>query len=186
MKKILVVLFFGLISITANSSVMYAENSIGPAAFDDLTIYGSTIRNIMAVEHFNYSAKDELDIKDIHTRAIKDFQNRFNHVNNAVWYSLNNGFVSYFLLDGYGERVFYDKKGHWQFSLLLYGEGKLPRDVRASVKSVYFDLAITQVEEVQTPNGFVYIVNLEDKSSIKVLKVNRDGEMFTLLDLVKE
>ena len=76
----------------------------------------------------------------------------FADANNAMWFSDNNGFVSYFVKDGYGDRVFYDKKGHWQYSLIFYGEDKLPRDVRAAIKSTYFDMSITLVEEVQTPS----------------------------------
>ncbi len=90
-------------------------------------------------------------------KAIKDFQTRFADANNAKWFSDENGFVSYFVKDGYGNRVFYDKKGHWQYSLIFYGEDKLPRDVRAAVKSTYFDLSITLVEEVQTTERQSYI-----------------------------
>lgn len=186
MKKICFLLFLGFISINAKSNFVYGKISVNPGAFDDVILFGTTTRDINAVQSFNYADHSVLDVKDIHPRAIVDFRIRFNQVNDAVWYSVNNGYVSYFLLNGYGERVFYDKKGRWEFSLLLYGEDKLNREVRASVKSVYFDMAITQVEEVQTLAGLVYIVNLEDKSTIKILKVTREGEIHVLLDLVKE
>jgi hypothetical protein len=39
---------------------------------------------------------------------------------------------------------------------------------------------------VQTSDGTVYIVNLEGKSNIKVLKVTGEGEMDILMDLTKE
>jgi hypothetical protein len=45
---------------------------------------------------------------------------------------------------------------------------------------------ITLVEEVQAPNGKVYIVHLEDKSNIKILKVNDEGEMEIMQDLTKQ
>ena len=44
-------------------------------------------------------------------------------------------------------------------------------------------MAITQVEEVQTSYGVTYIVNLEDKSNIEILKVNDLGEIDILLVL---
>ena len=93
------------------------------------------------------------DAKNINTKALKDFGDRFNSPNDAKWFSDANGFVSYFVKDGYGDRAFYDKKGHWQYSLIFYGEDKLPRDIRAIVKSTYFDMNITLVEEVQTNQG---------------------------------
>jgi hypothetical protein len=48
------------------------------------------------------------------------------------------------------------------------------------------DFAITLVEEVQTNYGHVYVVNLEDKSNIRVLKVNDLGEIDILLEIIKE
>ena len=67
--------------------------------------------------------------KEVNFRALRDFQSRFNEVPNASWFSDDNGFVSYFVRDGFGNRVFYDKRGHWQVSLIFYGEDKLPSDI---------------------------------------------------------
>ena len=102
-----------------------------------------------------------------------------------MWFSDQNGFMSYFIKNGYGNRVFYDRKGHWQFSLILYAEDQLPVDLRASVKARYFDLAITLIEEVQTNDGMVYIVHLEDKSNIKILRLSKDAEMEILQEMTK-
>ena len=125
-------------------------------------------------------------LMDTNSRALRDFQLRFNKAENARWFSDKDGFVSYFMQNGYGNRAYYDKKGRWQFSLLLYGEDKLPRDIRASVKSTYFDLSVTTVEEVQSIYGMAYVVHLENTSNLKVLRVNSFGEMEILLDLDKE
>ncbi len=37
------------------------------------------------------------DAKNINAKAIKDFQTRFSGANNAMWFSDDNGFVSYFV-----------------------------------------------------------------------------------------
>ena len=62
-------------------------------------------------------------------------------------------------------------------SLILYGEDGLLRDIRAQIKSTYFDFAITLVEEVQTTDGIEYVVYLKDKSTIRILKVDMDGDI---------
>ena len=123
--------------------------------------------------------------KDFNSKAIRDFRNRFQKVENAQWFSGQNGFMSYFIKNGYGNRVFYNRKGHWQFSLILYAEDQLPADLRAAVKSRYFDLDITLIEEVQTNDGMVYIVHLEDKSNIKIITLSKDAEMEILQELTK-
>jgi hypothetical protein len=185
MKKILLALSFGFASIVALSNCSYAQNSAQPVAFNDSKAFKLSVRDMAALESFSTMGTYVPDEKKISTKAMKDFQTRFADANNAMWFSDNNGFVSYFVKDGYGDRVFYDKKGHWEYSLIFFGEDKLPRDVRAAIKSTYFDMSITLVEEVQTIDAKVYIVHLEDKSNIKILKVNEMGEYEILQDLTK-
>jgi hypothetical protein len=186
MKKILIALSFGFTSIMALSNYVHAQNSVKPIAFNDAVSLKSSVRNMAALESPAFMGSYVPDTKNINAKAIKDFQGRFNNASNTMWFSDRNGYVSYFVQNGYGDRAFYDKKGNWQYSLIFYGEDKLPRNIRADVKSVYFDLAITLVEEVQTADGMVFIVHLEDKSNIKILKVNKDGEMEIMQELIKE
>jgi hypothetical protein len=185
MKKILFALSIGFISV-AIGNCAYAQNAAQPVAFNDAKHFKSSVRNMAALESPAYMGTYIPDVKNINAKAIKDFNGRFADANNAMWFTDRNGFTTYFIKDGYGDRVFYDKKGHWEYSLIFYGEDKLPRDVRTAVKSTYFDMAITLVEEVQTTEAKVYIVHLEDKSAIKILKVNDQGEYEILQDLSKE
>jgi hypothetical protein len=186
MKKILLALSFGFTSLAALCNSSYAQNSAQPVAFNDTKAFKLSVRDMAALESLSTIGTYVADEKKINSKAIKDFQTRFADANNAMWFSDANGFVSYFVKDGYGDRVFYDKKGHWQYSLIFFGEDKLPRDVRAAIKSTYFDMSITLVEEVQTTDAKVYIVHLEDKSNIKILKANDQGEYEILQDLSKE
>jgi hypothetical protein len=150
------------------------------------TFAKSSISNVTAPENPAFRSIHIPDEKDIHVRALKDFQVRFNNASNVRWFSDSKGFISYFNKDGFNNRAVYDKNGRWQYSLIFYAEDKLPSNVRAAVKSVYFDLTITIVEEVQTTAGMVYIVYMEDKSNIKILKVNKEGDMEIMNEAVKE
>src|SRR5450631_1278603 len=177
MKKIVLALALGFTSVAGFSHGAQAQNSAGRVSFVSVKTQKSSIgrltsfKNVVSPSHFVPV------ITDMNSRALKDFQLRFDKVDNARWFADKDGFVSYFMRNGYGNRAYYDKKGRWQFSLILYGEDKLPCDVRAAVKSTYFDLAVTTVEEVQSIYGVAYIVHLEDKSNLKVLRVNSYGEM---------
>jgi len=157
-----------------------------PVAFNDTKNFRSSVRDMAALESPADLGTYIPDAKSINSKAAKDFSARFNSVNNAMWFSDQNGFVSYFVRDGFGNRAFYDKKGRWQYSLIFYGEDKLPKDLRAAIKSTYYDMSITLVEEVQTNDGTGYVIHLEDKSNIKILKVNKDGEVATMQELTKE
>jgi hypothetical protein len=186
MKKVLFALSIGFASIAALNICGYAQNSENTFAFSYTKNFRLSIRNVAALESLAYMGTFIPDAKNINAKAIKDFQTRYGGVENAMWFSDKNGSVSYFIKDGYGDRVFYDKKGLWEYSLLFFSEDKLPRDVRAAVKSTYFDLNITLVEEVQTTDSRVFICYLEDKATIKIIKVNDDGEMEILQDLTKK
>jgi len=186
MKKVLLALSIGFTSMVALSNFVSAQNTSRSVAFNDTKNFKQSIRYLSALESPMYLGTYIPDAKSINAKAVKDFQIRFADANEAKWFSDQNGLVSYFVKDGFGDRAYYDKKGHWQYSLIFYGENKLPREVRAAVKSIYFDMNITLVEEVQTPGGKVYVVHLEDKSNIKILKVNDGGEMETMQDLIKE
>lgn len=186
MKKIFFTLSFGTISIVALSNCLYAQNSEHHVAYRDSKNFKLSIRNLAALENPSLMGTYVPDTKNINARAISDFQGRYNKVNNAMWFvDPKGGYISYFVRDGYGDRVIYNEKGRWLYSLIIYDESKLPKDIRAMVKSAYFDLTITLVEEVQSLDGVAYIVDLEDKSTIKVIKIDNEGEMKVLQDLSK-
>jgi hypothetical protein len=121
----------------------------------------------------------------VHARVMRDFVLRFDEVSYARWTADNKGSTMYFIKDGFHNRAIYDLKGRWQYSLIFYNESKLPRDIRTAVKRENFDQAITVVEEVQTVDGKAYLVHLEDKSTIKTVKVTTDGEMETIEEFFK-
>jgi putative component of toxin-antitoxin plasmid stabilization module len=158
MKKILVTLVFGCVSIAGFS------NSGNP--------------------EFAYDSLRKIEAKYINVRALKDFKSSFS--GDATWFTSNKGSISYFTQDGYTNRVYYDKKGHWIYSLLSYGEAKLDRGVRKAVMMNYYDQSITLVRELQTLSGLVYVITLEDKSSIKILKINKEGEMEIMQEMRKQ
>ncbi len=117
------------------------------------------------------------DKKNVNDKALKDFQVRFDDATEVLWYSGENGFTSYFTKDGYRDRAFYNKKGRWQYSLIYYGQNKLPQKVRAKVKSSYTDLDIEIVVEMQSNYGQAYFLYMGNKSNLRILKVNDEGEM---------
>jgi hypothetical protein len=186
MKKILITLTIGFISVLLTGSFALAQQVDGPVAFHQIKNFKISIGYFAALESLSSMGTYVPETKNINSKAIKDFQERYNNIQNAIWFSDKKGFESYFVQNGFGNRVFYGKKGRWLYSLILHTEHELPSNVRASIKSIYFDYAITMVEEVQTNHGNIYIVNLEDKSNIEILKVNDLGEIDILLEIIKE
>jgi hypothetical protein len=127
----------------------------------------------------------EMISSGVHVRAVKDFNNRFANVTSAKWYTGEDGIIVYFRKDSFLNRVYYDTKGNWQYSLIAYGEKNLPVDIRASVKSVYYDWTISHVEEIQASENTVYIVTVENKTEIRKLRLDSMGNMDIYMDLNK-
>jgi hypothetical protein len=126
------------------------------------------------------------DSKVVNLKAVKDFELRFTNASGTKWFFTNEGFEAFFVQSNSGNRAFYDKKGRWTCSVITYDENKLPRDIRTEIRSTYYDMTISHVQEIQNPDHAVYIVTLEDKSTIRVLKINQEGEMKILQELHKE
>ena len=186
MKKILFGLSIGFISIAGISNSVYALNSEKNTAAGNRISSMSSSENPAALDIPAVADKYLLNTNHVDIRAVRNFHIMYNKAENAMWFSgPNNGFISYFVQDGYGNRVIYDKHGRWQFSLITYGEDKLPGDIRATIKFTYVNMHVALAEEVQTAESIQYIVYLEDKFRIRVVKVNKEHEMEVLQDLVK-
>lgn len=146
----------------------------------------SSVRNMGGLQNPDLAAENILRSNEINVWAIRDFMTRFEGVEDAVWFLVpKGGNEAYFIRDGFGNRVIYDKSGGWQMSLLVYEENKLPRDIRSLVKSYYYDYDLVLVEEVRTLGGTEFIVYMEDKSSLKLLRVTDKGEMDLFQELDK-
>jgi hypothetical protein len=186
MKKILFALTIGFVCIAALNDCVNAQNSKKDVESNVEKSFMPSIRNLAKLENPDLTGTYILNRNEINIWAARDFLVRFEKIDNAVWFPTSKGgFEAYFIQDGYGNRVIYDKKGGWQLSLINYNEDKLPRDIRTAVKSIYFDFDIVLIEEVQTIEGVEYIVYLEDKSSIKIVKVDKEGVVEVLQDLNK-
>ena len=181
MKKILYSLFIGLSSMTVIGNPLYAQN--GSVALN--SHFKATIRQLDAMGIPSATGVYIPDSKVVNLKAVKDFQSRFTNASDEKWFFTNDGFEAFFVQSGFGNRAYYDKKGRWTCSVITYGESKLPPDIRTQVRSTYYDMTISHIQEIKNADHSVYIVVLEDKSTIRVLKINDEGEMKVMQELSK-
>lgn len=121
-------------------------------------------------------------VERVDTRVMRNFLKSFHETGDQKWYRYNDRYVVYFDSNAVHYRIEYDSKGNWSGTEKVYKENKLDRSIRKVVKSVYFDFAITGVQEILLPGavaGPVYIVHLEDKYSFKEVCVY-DNELTVL------
>jgi hypothetical protein len=123
-------------------------------------------------------------VNEVNQKARHYFKKTFKDVNNEKWYSIKNGFLAEFSLNTSKNRVVYDKKGNWRFTVSYYDEKNLPAEIRAIVKPVYYDYTISRIEEVHANDKVIYIVHVQNNSSLKTLRVC-EGEMELIEDFTK-
>ena len=120
----------------------------------------------------------------INTRALRFFNKDFKNAEDIKWYKLKDGFVSYCRINGNKNRVFYDQKGNCAGSITYYNDKTMPKDLREIVKSVYYDYAITVVEEIHAAGKILFKVHIEDEKSWKIVDVT-EGEITIVTDFSK-
>jgi len=118
----------------------------------------------------------EVNVANVHSRALKDLGKNYKDAAKANWLQIKDGFVARFKEDGVEIKAYYDRKGRWNGTIRTYAEGKLPKDIRKMVKSIYYDYSIIQVNEVTVGEKTAYLVRVEDQDTFKTLRII-DGEM---------
>jgi len=115
----------------------------------------------------------------ISPRALKNFADTYKNVRGESWIKIKDGFSVRFISDDIRTTIFYDKKGYRTGQMKIYGEEKMLREVRHTVKSKYYDYNIVYTQEVEVAGSEgtpTYVICLEDKTNIKMIRIC-DGEM---------
>jgi len=123
--------------------------------------------------------KNSINELAISPRAVKDFMNTHKNVTGESWMKTKDGFSVRFNSDDVRTTIYYDKKGNWSGSIKIYGEEKMPRDIRHLVKSTYYDYSIVYTQEIETTDSDgvpTYVVCVDDKTKIKMIRISA-GEM---------
>jgi hypothetical protein len=139
----------------------------------------------------NYLAPDEpvrngmAAYRNIHIKAVREFKTTYKTVDNESWSITPAGYQARFVDDGALYLVFYNKKGKWLHTKKQFDETKLDKEVRAQIKSVYYDYTIFLIEEIEEPQKSVsYIVHMEDANSYKHIRI-RDKRIDMVMDVDK-
>lgn len=120
--------------------------------------------------------KKDQYLNEIHIKAVRDFVSRFADVDNATWHKSGRHYIAVFTRDSVQTRVVYNSMGYLEYVMKYYEEPKLKKDVRAIIKSTYYDHKIFIVQEIQTPDDQpVYIVNLQGETDWMKVKVYAGG-----------
>jgi hypothetical protein len=87
--------------------------------------------------------------------------------------SIGHKLVAYCTINGSKSRSSYDKKGNWLYSIRSYGEAVTDR-YQGPDKKVYYDFAITGVQEILVDDKTVCLVYMRDDSVYQTVRITED------------
>ena len=124
----------------------------------------------------NASIKGSISAANVNFRTLKDFKKRFATTTDVIWQETDNGYLAKFSAGLIETMIAYGQHGTWFYTIQRYYERNLPADVRALVKSTYYDYTIVQIEEVNVPQqeNTIYILHLRDNKNFKIVRVCGD------------
>src|SRR6476661_2613073 len=121
---------------------------------------------------YNADIKKNISTADVNFRVLKDFQKRFVTAN-VTWDETDKAYIARFSANSIKTMVAYGKHGNWFYTIQRYDEKNLPADVRALVKSTYYDYTFLHIDEVNIPEqeNSIYILLLQDNKHFKTVRV---------------
>lgn len=175
MKKLLNIRVYALVIAALATSAacsqdlgMNTKTKNAPLAFNTTT---ATDNNAIAVDEIN-------------RKALRDFYRSYGEVTDARWTKTDNGYAVKFKKDGMSTVVFYTGRGAVDCIINYYSGEKLPENVRAIVRTTFYDYTISQVAEVHKNGVVAHVIKIEDKKTIKTIKVI-NGEYEVTEELTK-
>ena len=109
---------------------------------------------------------------DPETKALKNFKRSHPDVTHEKWSTDNGYYFVSFKQDDIKNKIAYTPHGQVDYALKIYNEKNLPYSVRSAVKSIYYDYAITNAQELNVKNKTIYLVKITDANTWKTIRVS--------------
>jgi hypothetical protein len=124
----------------------------------------------------NAYAKYDVTPVNVRDRALSHFKENYAWVQDAAWYTTpGNNLYCFFHQGNIANRVFYDKHGDWEYTLLSYPPSVLPKSVTKMIHGSFGGYQISFVNEIRRPGqDAYYVVNIENDNHIKVIQIEGD------------
>lgn len=139
-----------------------------------------------AISALKSGSTSHMFLNELNIRASRDFLKRFQNPTEVFWSKSCRGYQVSCIDQGIKCRTAYTINGGWQYTIRSYDEWKLPKDVRALVRSTYYDYHITQVDEILQHGNEepTYLVHLKGEKTWKNVII-KDGEIIEREEYVK-
>lgn len=109
-------------------------------------------------------------------RAKAHFNANYSEARDAAWFNMaNKNMYCVFHSGKVVNRVFYDSRGYWQYTLMSYPPSSLSEDIKDQVNYAFDGYRISWINEIQSNQDKpVYVINIENENHIKVIRLAGD------------
>lgn len=107
-------------------------------------------------------------------KAYRDLEKRYKAADKAKWYKIPDGLLAYLMVDGKKMINGYDKRGNWLYARCSYPAQGLPREIRSRIKTNYLDESITWVDEIQSFETSIYIIQVSDGKKLRFVRIDKE------------
>jgi len=125
-------------------------------------------------ENISGTVKGGADLKDINTKAIRNFDQKYKDAVNVRWFNSGKVIVAAFEANGQRTTAVYYKNGTWLHTMISYDESELSDHIKSIVKSNFRNYDITWITEVHESDKIMYFVNLENEKKFRQVVVCND------------
>ncbi|UKJ06165.1 hypothetical protein [Solitalea lacus] len=153
MKKLISSLFVGILF-----SIIHVNSTLAQVNLPDVVVSSSSSSTI------------------INQKVSKSFHDLFKSATNVKWVEIDQRFVAKFIMDDQKNQAVFTKNGELVYHLTYGFEKNLPKEIRAQVKSKYFDYSITSAIHVSQEGRSIWLVGLEDSQYLISVRLE-DGSM---------
>lgn len=174
MKKSNLILLVAIIFMTMTSVASHAQIAMNNSRGSSINENGTTARSGTAT------------VVSVTRKAESSFKKVYQLASGAEWSILDNkSLVCRFHLNNILYRAFYTAQGNWNYTISGYEGSRLDKSTAERIMRVYYNSTIVYVNQIDLVNEKTfYIVEIQDKNSIKKLRVNED-EMEVVQEFIK-
>ena len=144
---------------------------VSSASSQGIALNQKKAETIFSAPETNEQPVDINRINDVNGKVLRSFYRSFGEKPDAKWAKTDNGFVVHFKDSNISTNVYFRNNGAIEYRVNYYSEDQLPASVRHTVRSNFYDYSIRQVSEVHKDGDVSYFVKVEDKLSVKTIRV---------------
>ena len=111
------------------------------------------------------------ETRKIPKQIWKNFSTYFNEAENPRWYKANKNYLVKFMIYDEENRALFTKRGNMIYHISYGYENNMPDDIYKQVRTAYFEYDITRAIKITEADRLIWVINLEDKNTIIIARI---------------